>query len=105
MHRKIESDFNALSARAKIAVLARTIHMETIYNRDYPEAAERLYRSSEFVHRLAGAIMSLTYEPENFSERTTWFTNVLVEGVAARGQSQLTKFHEWIDEVRSMPSD
>lgn len=102
MQDKIEKDFIALSARAKIAVLARTIHMETIHNRDYADCVENLYRSSEFVHRLAGFIMSLTYQPDDFQRDAAWATTTLIEGVALRGQPYLTKLHEWIAQARKM---
>ena len=101
MHDKIEKDFIALSVRAKVAVLARTIHMETIHNRDRPENAERLYRSSEFMHRLAGFIMSLAYRPDDFQNDATWATKTLIEGVAIHGQPYLNELHQWIVEART----
>jgi len=100
MHAEIEHAFVGLSARAKIAVLARAIHMETIHNRDDPKGAERLYRSSEFVHRLAGFIMSLAYRPDEFERDATWATKALIEGVAIHGQPYLTELHKWIVEAR-----
>lgn len=99
MHDKIEKDFIALPVRAKIAVLARTIHMETIHNRDHPEDAERLYRSSEFIHRLAGYIMSLTYRPDDFHNDAAWATKTLIKGVAIHGQPYLNELHQWIVEA------
>ena len=102
MHAEIERAFAGLSDRAKIAVLARAIHMETIHSRDHPESAERLYRSSEFVHRLAGFIMSLAYRPDDFQRDATWATKALVEGVAIHGQPYLTELHKWIVEARTV---
>ena len=102
MNTEIEDAFAALSIRAKIAVLARAIHMETIHNRDYPECAERLYRSSEFVHRLAGFIMSLAYRPDDFQRNETWASKALIEGVAIHGQIYLTELHKWIVEARTV---
>jgi hypothetical protein len=99
MQDKIEKDFIALSVQAKIAVLARTIHMETIHNRDRPEDAERLYRASEFTHRLAGFIMSLAYRPNEFQNDATWATRTLIEGVAVHGQPYLNALHHWIVEA------
>ena len=99
---EIENDFLALSARAKTAVLARVIHMETIHNRDTPEKAERLYRSSDFVHRLAGFSMSLAYRPDNFQRDATWATKTLIEGVAIHGQPYLAELHKWIMEARTV---
>ena len=101
MHDNIEQDFIALSVQAKIAVLARTIHMETIHNRDRPEDAERLYRSSEFTHRLAGFIMSLAYRPDDVQNDPVWATKTLIEGVAIHGQPYLNKLHHWIVEART----
>ncbi|QOV96350.1 hypothetical protein [Novosphingobium sp. ES2-1] len=102
MNAEIEDAFAALSVRAKIAVLARAIHMETIHNRDQPESAERLYRSSEFIHRLVGFIMSLAYRPEDFQRDATWASKTLVEGVEVHGQPYLAKLHDWIVEVRTV---
>lgn len=102
MHDKIEKDFISLSTRAKIAVLARTIHMETIHNRDHAEGANKLYRSSEFMHRLAGFIMSLSYQPDDFQRDAAWATKALIEGVAFHGQPYLEEFHEWIAQARTM---
>lgn len=102
MHAEIERAFAGLSDRAKIAVLARAIHMETIHNRNHPESAERLYRSSQFVHRLAGFIMSLAYRPDDFQRDATWATKVLVEGVAIHGQPYVTELHKWIVDARTV---
>lgn len=102
MNAEVEDAFAALSVRAKIAVLARAIHMETIHNRDYPQSAERLYRSSEFVHRLAGFIMSMAYQPDDFQRDATWASKALVEGVARHGQPYLTELHDWIVEARTV---
>ena len=102
MHAEIERAFAGLSDRAKIAVLARAIHMETIHNRDHPESAERLYRSSQFVHRLAGFITSLTHPPDDFQRDVTWATNALVESVAIHGQPYLTELHKWIVDARTV---
>jgi len=102
MHAEIECAFAGLSDRAKIAVLARAIHMETIHNRDHSGSAERLYRSSEFVHRLAGFIMSLAYRPDEFQRDATWATKALVEGVAIHGQPYLTELHKWIVEAHAV---
>ena len=101
-HDTIKADFNALSVRAKIAVLSRTIHMETIHNRDHPEDAERTYRSSEFVHRLSGFIMALSYQPDKFHREATRATNSLVEGVARHGEHYVTMLHKWIVEARDI---
>lgn len=101
MQDEIEKDFIALSVQAKIAVLARTIHMETIHNRDRPEDAERLYRSSEFTHRLAGFIMSLAYRPDEFQNDAAWATNTLIEGVAVHGQPYLNELDQWIVKART----
>jgi len=101
MHDKIEKAFIALSVQAKIAVLARTIHMETIHNRDRSEDAERLSRSSEFTHRLAGFIMSLAYRPDEFQNDATWATKTLIEGVTIHGQPYLDELHRWIVEAPS----
>ena len=102
MHDEIEKDFADLTARAKIIVFARTIHMETIHNRDWPENAERLKRSSEFVHRLSGFIMALAYRPDDFQRESTWAAKALIEGVAIHGQHYLTKLHNWISEGRGV---
>lgn len=101
MHDKIEKDFIALSVQAKIAVLARTIYMETIHNRDRPEDAEWLYRSSEFTHRVAGFIMSLVYRPDDFQNDATWAARTLIEGVAIHGRHYLNELHHWIVEART----
>lgn len=103
MHDTIKADFIALSARAKIAVLSRTVHMETIHNRDHPKDAERIYRSSEFVHRLSGFIMTLAYQPDKFQQDSTHATVSLIEGVSTHGRHYLTKLHEWIMEARNIP--
>jgi hypothetical protein len=99
MHDDIQHDFKALSARAKITVFARTISMETTLNRDHPESAERLYQSSEFVHRLSGYILSLTYRPDDVEREMTRAAKVLTEGMAIHGQPYLRMLHEWIMEA------
>lgn len=101
MHDRIEEDFIALPVQAKIAVLARTVHMETIHNRGHPEDAERLYRSSEFTHRLAGFIMSLAYRPDDFQNEATWATKTVIQGVAVHGEDYLSELHRWIVEART----
>lgn len=75
--------------------------METIHNRDWPEDAERLYRSSEFTHRLAGFIMSLAYRPDDFEKDAIWAAKALIEGVAIHGQPYLNELHKWIIEART----
>jgi hypothetical protein len=102
MHDTIKAAFIALSSRAKIAVLSRTIHMETIHNRDRPEDPQQLYRSSEFIHRLSGFIMSLSYRPDEFQRDSTHASSSLIEGVATHGKHYLTKLHGWIVEARDI---
>jgi hypothetical protein len=104
MHQIIQTDFIALSPRAKTAVISRTIHMETIHVRcahfDRPEDAKCIYRSSEFIHRLSGFIMSLALEPKDFQNDATLAAAYLVEGVATHGQAYLNELHEWILKVQ-----
>jgi hypothetical protein len=102
MHDKIKDDFIALSARAKISVLARTVHMETIHNRDHPDNAELIYRSSEFVHRLSGLIMTLCYPPVESRQNATYAAVLLIEGVSTHGHQYLNKLHEWIVDAQKI---
>jgi len=107
MRQAIEIEFLALSARAKIAVLSRTIHMETIYARaahfDDPDDAKRIYQSSEFIHRLSGFIMALAYQPDEFQQNSACAAAALVEGIEPYGQSYLGMLHQWIIEAQPLP--
>jgi hypothetical protein len=106
MHQDIVAAFLTLSSRAKIAVLARTIHMETIHVRaahlDHPDDPTRIYQSSEFIHRLSGSIMGLTRDPNMGERETTYTATSLVEGVGPRGQYYLDRLSEWITEAQSI---
>ncbi|ATY30818.1 hypothetical protein [Sphingomonas psychrotolerans] len=106
MHQDIAVAFVALSSRAKIAVLARTIHMETIHVRgahlDHPDDPMRLYQSSEFIHRLSGFIMRLTRDPDLGERDMTHAAASLVEGIEPRGQYYLDRLSEWIAEAEAI---
>lgn len=106
MEETIIDDFVALSIAAKIAVLARTIHMETIHVRsafaDRPGDVGYLYSSSEFVHRLSGFIMAMTYNPDDFQKCCTYAAQFLVGEVRKHGQAHLQMLHSWIDEARTI---
>ncbi|WHU04308.1 hypothetical protein [Sphingomonas sp. NIBR02145] len=106
MQQGIVATFLSLSSRGKTAVLARAIHMETIHVRaahlDYPGDAVRLYRSSEFIHRLSGSILRLTNNPDLGESEATYAALSLVEGIEPRGQHYLDKLTEWIIEAQSM---
>ena len=106
MHQDIVAAFIALSSRAKVAVLARAIHMETIHVRaarlDQPDDPAPLYQSSEYIHRLSGSIMGLARNPEMDAREATFAAMSLVEGIEPRGQHYLTTLSEWIADARSI---
>lgn len=102
MQNSIRRDFVDLSVRGKIAVLSRTIHMETIHNRDHAKDAERIYRASELIHRLSGFIMSLAYRPDDFQRDAAHAATLLIEGVMAHGDPYLVKLHGWILEAQTI---
>ena len=71
-----------------------TIHVRSVHLDD-PSNAERLYQSSEFIHRLSGSIMTITHEPpEGKSE--DYITALLIEGVTPRGAPYLRMLADWI---------
>jgi hypothetical protein len=106
MDQDIAADFIALSPRAKVAVLSRTIHMETIHVRaahlDYPDDAKRIYLASEFMHRLSGFIMALAYNPETFQHDATCAAMALIDGIRPHGQAYLEKLREWVADAQSI---
>lgn len=106
MHEDIAAGFLSLSTKGKIAVLARTIHMETIHVREayleHPDDALRIYMSSEFIHRLSGAVMGLARNHDRSERETTYIVTLLIEGVAPRGQYHLNKLSAWIIEASSI---
>lgn len=106
MDQDIADDFIGLSPRAKVAVLSRTIHMETIHVRaahlDHPDDAERIYLASEFMHRLSGFIMALAYNPEKFQADATRAAATLIEGIRPHGQAYLDKLREWVADAQSI---
>lgn len=110
MHSNLEAGFLALSSRAKIWVLARTIHMETIHVRgqylDHPDDAARIYQSSELIHRLAGFINMLSFNPDKFDGdrvHAEYAASYLAEEIRQRhGQAYLTMLHDWIVEAQAI---
>ncbi len=86
-------------------VLAQTIHMETIHVRgahlDDPTDTDKLYLSSEFIHRLSGSIMSITNE-EAEVESTDYIALMLIEGVKPRGAPYLRMLADWISAAETI---
>jgi hypothetical protein len=105
MHDTIASDFAGLSLRAKIMVLARTIHRETIHVRDAhlddPTDSEKLYQSIEFIHRLSGCIMSIATEGAD-TKCANYVAPLLIDGVKLRGAPYLRMLADWISEAETL---
>lgn len=80
--------------------------METVHVRaahlDDPEDAERIYLSSEFMHRLSGFIMALAYDPEGFQRDAAHAATALIDGVESHGHAYLDKLREWVADVQSI---
>jgi hypothetical protein len=106
MQQGLVATFLALSSRGKIAVLARAIHMETIHVRaahlDHPCDTVRLYRSSEFIHRLSGSILRLTHNPDLGESDARYVALSLIEGIEPRGRHYLDNLSEWITHAQSI---
>ena len=86
-------------------VLARTIHMETVHVRsahlDDPTDSEKLYQSSEFIHRLSGCIMSIATEPAGAAS-PDYAVPLLIEGMKPRGAPYLRMLSDWIGEAQTL---
>ncbi len=90
---------------AKVSVLARTIHMETVHVRgdriDFPGEQARVYVSTEFIHRLSGYIMSIAYGSTPSGADAERMIQTLIKNVEPRGQYFVDQLRTWIGEARS----
>lgn len=79
--------------------------METVHVRsahlDDPTDSEKLYQSSEFIHRLSGCIMSIATEPAE-ATGADYVAPLLIEGVKPRGAPYLRMLGDWVGEAETL---
>ena len=99
MNADLSNRFAALTANSQAKVLALLIHMETIHVRsahiDDPSDTQSLYSSSEFIHRLAGFVLTVlnTDRPPG---REIGMIDTILRSVEPRGQYYVDRLVEWI---------
>lgn len=95
----LHAGFAALEPTGKARVLARLIHMETILVRDAhiidPHDCERLYASSEFMHRLSGFIVGVL-DPDSPEGREKGMIDTVLRSIQPRGVYYVDKLAGWI---------
>jgi hypothetical protein len=96
----LAAEFNALHYSAQAKLLARLIHMETVYVRaafdEDPSDGAALYRSSEFVHRLSGIIMVIIDDHEALD--VPLLIGLIIHGLEPRGRRCLDQLCEWVSQ-------
>ena len=99
MNADLSNRFAALTANSQAKVLALLIHMETIHVRsahiDDPGDTQSLYSSSEFIHRLAGFVLTVL-NTERPSGREIGMIDTILRSVEPRGQYYVDRLVEWI---------
>jgi len=70
-----------------------TIHVRDVHDR-YPSDSERLYASSEFVHRLANGIVGVLTTVDPNSE--SWVFDLILRTYASRRPYFLDKLSSWL---------
>lgn len=96
----LQARFAAVHYTRQAALLARLIHVETVYVRaaynNDPTDGSSLYTSSEFIHRLSGIIMVILDGDDRLD--VPLLIGMIIGELGPRGRGQLDQFCEWVSQ-------
>lgn len=97
----VSKKFLEIASHNKASLLARIIHMETVYIRSsyHKEVPDLLsiFESSELIHRLSGYIMRLL-DGDSSSAQDISVIDMITMDAERRGGKRMENLNSWIEE-------